>query len=328
MIACLGLLNSLSGYAQDAPRWFQVELLVFSHKGASGDEQFEPTPVLAYPGAGRFLIEPLRVKANLQAYYADSVVDEFGRQLLTELPPRGSARREQSAQVADPNNALVPPADDTPLQPTPFIALPSAQREFTGKAAYMQRSGRYQTLFHQSWAQPVLPQGRALPLILDRSGDTGEWSRLQGSVTVYLSRYLHLETNLWLNTNGDYLPGEWRMPAPPLGPPSLIVEALPEETSAEAFGERWTDSTTASAVDANKESEPGLEEAMGPVYPYRHAVLLQQKRRMRSTEVHYIDHPKLGMVIKLTPLTEEDLEIMAAAEAASGFVLNSPAQGN
>jgi hypothetical protein len=317
----MGLLNGQSGYAQDAPRWFQVELLVFSHKGASGDEQFEPTPVLAYPGAGRFLIEPQRVKANRQAYDADSVVDEFGRQLLTELPPRSSAPRKQSAQVAAPNNVPV-------LQPTPFIALPSAQREFNGKAAYMQRSGRYQTLFHQSWAQPVLSQGRALPLILDRSGDTGEWSRLQGSVTVYLSRYLHLETNLWLNTNGDYLPGEWRMPAPPLGPPSLIVEALPGEPSQEGFGERWTDSSTASAADADNESELGLEQAMGPVYPYRHAVLLQQKRRMRSTEVHYIDHPKLGVVIKLTPLTKENLEIMAAAEAASDFVLNSPAAGN
>ena len=48
---------------------------------------------------------------------------------------------------------------------------------------------------------------------------------------------------------------------------------------------------------------------------------------MRSTEVHYIDHPRLGVVIKITPLTEEDLELMASAEVASGFVLNTPAPG-
>lgn len=303
LIACLGLLISQSGYAQGA-RWFQVELLVFSHEGASDGEQFEATPLLSYPGASRFLIEPQRVKANRQADYPYSAIDEFGRQLLTESAQSGSA-------------------SDTPrsLLPTPFIALPAAQREFNGKAAYMQRSGRYQTLFHQSWAQPVLGKGSALPLILDRSGDTGQWSRLQGSVTLYLSRYLHLETNLWLNTSGDYLPGEWRMPAPPLGPPSLIVETSIDETPG-AFGEQWVESTTASAADG----EP--EQSIGPVYPYRHAVLLQQKRRMRSTEVHYIDHPRLGVVIKITPLTEEDLELMASAEVASGFVLNTPAPGN
>ena len=322
LIACLGLLVSQAGYTQN-PRWFQVELLVFSHEGASDGEQFEPTPLLSYPGAGRFLIEPQRVKANLQAAYPYSVIDEFGRQFLTELPPPGGASdipRRQNTQIADPGTPLTPPANAKPLLPTPFIALPAAQREFNGKAAYMQRSGRYQTLFHQSWAQPVLAQGNALPLILDRSGDTGQWSRLQGSVTLYLSRYLHLETNLWLNTSGDYLPGEWRMPAPPLGPPSLIVETSIDETPG-AFGEQWVESTTGSAADG----EP--EQSIGPVYPYRHAVLLQQKRRMRSTEVHYIDHPRLGVVIKITPLTEEDLEIMASAELASGFVLNSPAAG-
>ena len=324
LIACLGLLISQSSYAQGA-RWFQVELLVFSHEGASDGEQFEPTPLLSYPGASRFLIEPQRVKANMQTAYPYSVIDEFGRQFLTESAPSGSASdipRRQNTQEADPDTALTPPANARPLLPTPFIALPAAQREFNGKAAYMQRSGRYQTLFHQSWAQPVLGKGSALPLILDRSGDTGQWSRLQGSVTLHLSRYLHLETNLWLNTSGDYLPGEWRMPAPPLGPPSLIVETLPEETS-EGFGEQWVAST-----DADGEPELGAEESLGPLYPYRHAVLLQQKRRMRSTEVHYIDHPKLGVVIKITPLTEEDLEIMASDEVASGFVLNTPAAGN
>ncbi len=35
---------------------------------------------------------------------------------------------------------------------------------------------------------------------------------------------------------------------------------------------------------------------------------------MRSTEVHYIDHPLLGVVVKLTPLTGVELEAMARAE--------------
>ena len=57
---------------------------------------------------------------------------------------------------------------------------------------------------------------------------------------------------------------------------------------------------------------PELE--AGPVYPYRHAVLVQQKRRMRSNEVHYIDHPLLGAVIKFTPVTADDLAAIAAEQ--------------
>ena len=41
--------------------------------------------------------------------------------------------------------------------------------------------------------------------------------------------------------------------------------------------------------------------------------LLQQKRKMRSNEVHYIDHPMLGLVIKLTPLDADALMLLAQA---------------
>ena len=44
---------------------------------------------------------------------------------------------------------------------------------------------------------------------------------------------------------------------------------------------------------------------------------LNDKRRMRSEEVHYLDHPMLGLVVKLTPLTEEELEALAAEELAA-----------
>ena len=64
---------------------------------------------------------------------------------------------------------------------------------------------------------------------------------------------------------------------------------------------------------ASREEEPEPE---GPLYPWRHAVTLKQERRMRSTEIHYIDHPMLGVVVKLSPLTEEELLARATAEAA------------
>ena len=58
-------------------------------------------------------------------------------------------------------------------------------------------------------------------------------------------------------------------------------------------------------------------EAVAPVYPYRHAVLLQQTRRMRSGEVNYIDHPMLGAIIKFTPVTAEQLAAIAQEQATT-----------
>lgn len=282
ILASACLLAASTSFAQ-ADRWFRIELLVFSHKSSQSTEQWDATPKLTYPDPARFLIYPDRIAANRKKHPTVSEVDRFGRQTVDAVSKPMSSANASGASAAGPA----------------FVTLPASQQEFRGKAAYMQRSGRYRTLFHEAWVQPVPDKAAALPIIVDQSGDTGQWPLLQGSITIYLSRYLHLKTNLWLNTTGDYLPGVWRMPAPPLGPPSLIIEE-PDDVV------RVWDSAAAQSANAADGAGPDA----GPIYPFRHAVLLQQQRRMRSSEVHYIDNPKLGVVIKITPVTDEELQAL------------------
>lgn len=276
-------------------RWYRVELMVFNHSGGQFAEKWEATPVLSYPEAVRFLRQPGQEQAVLDAQ------------------PTGTATDDTAPAVA--SDGLTAPQDNAapssaPLLPEPFVLLGSSEQEFRGKAAYMQRSGRYRILFHETWLQPVTSRSEALPIVLDQSGDTGQWPELQGSIQLYLSRYLHLETNLWLNTSGDYFPGSWRMPPPPLGPSSAAAE--PQESAPDIRAEYSGE--VAEPWDAIATE---TQETLEPIYPFRHAILLQQKRRMRSSEVHYLDHPVLGVVVKLTPLTAQDLESLARGETAN-----------
>jgi len=338
------ILPALAAQAQpQSERWYRVELLIFAQPGGAGAEQWPATPALHYPSAARFLVDPARVAANTTEYGARGEIGEFGRQIIVLSQPAEPAIPEQDdtgTQDSDggiPRQAPAPPAgaaEETPLPgestgapapttPPPFVTLPAEDLEYRGKAAYMARHGGYRVLFHEAWLQPVGEQAEALPIILDRSGDGGPWPELQGSILLYLARYLHLETNLWLNTQGQYFPGVWQMPPPPLSPPSLIVEE-PEPPPAAVTGAAPAlsplaaldttpaptgESGTADAITG--ESAAGVEET-GPVYPFRHAVTLRQKRRMRSDELHYLDHPMFGLVIKLTPVSEEELADLAA----------------
>lgn len=321
-------------YAQDE-RWFRVELMIFSHQSdsAQSNEVWEPTPLLSYPLESRFLIEPSRIARNLEQFDASSEVDAWGLQTLTINPlvvfdpdaPIDSIETitdtidaEARESVTDPNETGQLHTEPVlPVTPTPFVALKHSELEFRGKAAYMQRTGRYRTLYHETWIQPMADENSALPIILDHSGDDEDWPRLQGSIKFYLARYLHVETNIWLNTTGSYLPGEWRMPAAPLGPKSLTIVYPPEPTPDPNIPELVIEKSFPIGEAASAFEERDIElEPQAPAYPWRHAILLQQKRRMRSTEVHYIDHPLLGMVIKTTPLTDDDLLQRAAAEAA------------
>ncbi|MEM1153664.1 MAG: CsiV family protein [Pseudomonadota bacterium] len=391
LLIAAGLIGGKS-YASEDERWFRVELLVFANNTAPSPgaaltpEQWDATPDLTYPTATRFLIDPERVASNASEFEGDSVLDEYGRQIITppsdeevtneldstliDAADEPSALEAPEEAVADltpapvrptpvyqgeiPEGAILPDAASpvpTELRlPEPFVLLPADYLEFGERANRMRNGGDYTVLFHQSWVQPVTGSSTSLPIVLDHSGDELFWPPLQGTIDIHLARYLEVKTHLWLNTSGDYLPGAWQMPAPPLGPPSLIVE---EEELIDIAGviSELPDASLSSAEDAIESPESdsggealsandlGLESSVtiespgaadevldpnnpasatqqetGPVYPYRHAVLLEQTRRMRSNEVHYIDHPVLGVVVKFTPLDPEELDTIAESQ--------------
>ena len=282
-LVCAALLFPLSTEAK-TDTWYQVELIVFSHPAGNDAEQWDATPNLAYPSASRLL--------------ADEV-----------STPVVISQSEQAAPTA-------------PLQPAAFTILPSSQQALRNKAAAIQRSSRYQILFHEAWNQQMTDQANALPIVLDRSGDGGAWPELQGTIKLYVARYLYLETNLWLNTRGEYLPGSWRMPAPPIGPSSLIFEAPEPELELELEQPQRETITADPAIDLEYQRVPSTlititesAETLEPIYPFRHAVRLHQTRRMRSGEVHYIDHPMLGVIVKITPLPDPRSQATPQAES-------------
>ncbi len=335
-IVVVAALTSNSAVAQDY-RWFRVELLVFTNQaqsepvGAASAEQWDAIPELAYPLAARFLVDPERVARNEAKYAGESLVDKYGRQIIRITKGYASGGGQPPAPVmSEPV-----PAGAGETLPRPFVILAEGYQEFRGKASALQRSGRHSLLFHETWVQAVGPEANSLPIVLDHSGDDQRWPPLQGTVKIFLTRYLHLETNLWLNTPGEYLPGTWQMPAPPFGPPSLVIEeegvvdiaaaiagvqaGAPPTGAAESAG--GATAATADNVPAMNTAggeagqlAAGAEQALGPVYPYRHAVLLEQTRRMRSGEVHYIDHPLLGVIIKFTPVSADELAAIAASQ--------------
>ena len=282
-LVCAALLFPLSTEAK-TDTWYQVELIVFSHPAGNDAEQWDATPNLAYPSASRLL------------------ADEVSTPVVISQP-------EQAAPTA-------------PLQPAAFTILPSSQQALRNKAAAIQRSSRYQILFHEAWNQQMTDQANALPIVLDRSGDGGAWPELQGTIKLYVARYLYLETNLWLNTRGEYLPGSWRMPAPPIGPSSLIFEAPEPELELELEQPQRETITADPAIDLESQRVPSTlititkrAETLEPIYPFRHAVRLHQTRRMRSGEVHYIDHPMLGVIVKITPLPDPRSQATPQAES-------------
>lgn len=333
--------------AAEDPPWYRVELLVLRHTApsAASTEAWPPYPELTYPAHYRFLLDRAAADARLDRYpAATSEVDERGVQILRLTAPAPapdpntpllSARERASialepirpdghvgAAPAGPDATEAPDPNAPPTLPPAFLRL--EERELPTRRL---ANGPYEVLWHSAWLQPLMPADQALPLLLDQSGDPdGErtWPQLQGSVRLYLSRYLHLETDLWLNTEGSYLPAGWRGKTPPLAPPSLHVEVPTGFTLIDGRkGPLLLPALPASGLLADPPGEVPLlaldrplsplpaarDQEQSPVWPWRHSIALRAERRMRSGETHYIDHPLLGVIIRLEPLDSAALKV-------------------
>ena len=251
----------------------------------------------------------------------------------------------ESARVADSNAAPAEPR--RLLKALPYALLEPERLEFADQAQALRDRGQ-RILFHSAWWAPLREGDSPLPLVVDRAADpdTDAWPELQGSIHLYRSRYLHIELDLWLNTPASYLPPGWRIEPAPRPEPSLrgatpdgqpfdpwnpppVLNAGPDTAltgaderpgnpalRGERFSSRPAATDTAFAAGA---LAAGSEDttATGAPWPWKHAIVHRQARRMRSNEVHYLDHPVIGVVVKVRPLSEDNLPLERDHDAAA-----------
>ncbi|MCQ3830657.1 hypothetical protein HXX02_14550 [Microbulbifer elongatus] len=236
---------------------------------------------------------------------------------------------------------------NTPSRGDPLVpALQPATNQLNNKVAALTRDPGYEVLFHKTWRQ-VLQTERNAPAVLINGGDvSGDHHQLEGSVTLSVARYLHLSTDLWLSEWADQSGFDQRQWSPqaagndaPLTAPTGIAvparpRALQPKPAAEFNDEPMglTSTENPGSLQSSGYSEPGRggfsttadravfhgEQAgvdTAPAPPAekiaKRVAVLQEERRLRSGELHYIDHPKLGVLIEVRtvkPSPEDALE--------------------
>ena len=136
---------------------------------------------------------------------------------------------------------------------------------------FINRRQTLRPLVHLAWRQAVPDRDNPEPVYIQSQNsplnpDTlNAIAKLDGTISVTVSRYLHLATNLTYNADG-------------LGREPINL------------------SMTAEPIDSAQPTDLSY-------------MLMQQSRRLRSEELHYLDHPKFGLIVRVDPVvTPEDLE--------------------
>ncbi len=205
-----------------------------------------------------------------------------------------------------------------PARPTAFRLLDVDELKLDADVSRINKAEDLQLLSHFGWRQPGLPQQGALairldqplldriqamneaaalkegqPVEVDNSESVTEKPQIEGTLRLILSRYLHIETDLLLKE--------------PLDGQPMYNDA--QQANVVIFSEPAMPASGAPGRAAQPDLFAMAQENAAQA-PYR-VYFMHQSRRMRSGELHYLDHPLFGMLIKVTPFQPQ----VAQAEA-------------
>ncbi|MCX2981429.1 hypothetical protein EYC98_11200 [Halieaceae bacterium IMCC14734] len=310
MMLCMAWSSSSS--AQHDTNWYQVELLVFNYLTPRTNEKWPIYPELGYPDYMQAL-EDITTDNNaardmefvtLETAAAEPI-DLFWERSLESLWQE-VGELERNAQV------LAPTADSNSTAtavyklsvPAAFSRLPASAQQFRDEVDLIRRSADLHLLYHESWLQPMRGRDRSIAMVLDSDEKRGAYPVLQGSILLHVSRYLHIETDLWVNIEasgqgrGRYL----SPPPPPVQASSTAAWQFRIETSEMDFSMAPDEPLMAgSEVVSAQQLADALALPSSPWYDFAQPVQVTQRRRMRSSEVHFIDHPLVGIIVTVTP---------------------------
>jgi hypothetical protein len=157
-----------------------------------------------------------------------------------------------------------PPAADPLPEEFRYHLLSDDELALRDTRLMLSRLQAYEPLMHFGWVQEAVPDAETAPLPLQRFGTPPEG--LEGTVSLNLSRFLHLGVDLSLAAD------ESRAPAP----------AIPELS-----GGRSADDSAA------------------PRYaPLRYEI--DETRIMKSGETRYYDHPHFGVIARVTRIDQAE----------------------
>ena len=266
---------------QPATQWYQVEVFIFANDdpNAANQESWRTDLGLKYPQ---------RIVRLNEHHIAETPTALPGATAATDT----IAQTNVAVQTNNTTNNTSEELAFTDLEPE--------QMQLNAIAARISRQRYFRPLFHKAWRQPVADRDESSSILIRGGDQYDDHYELEGSINLSVERYLHIKTDLWLSTFVSAAGIEDTLwPVLPRLPIASAAEYVEEDPLQRA------NSALLSTFDANS---PYLNFSHRD-YIVDRTVALRQSRRMRSGELHYIDHPLLGLLVKVTPYDP------AAAEA-------------
>lgn len=250
-------------------RWYQVEIVLFERLDGSHQEETWPKfPDLSGVAEAQQLQQIHPVPGPTP-----------GVQAATELGP-----------LAADNSTAWPVRDRPGGEERPFVLAPASALSLTEEAARLDAGRNRRVLLHLGWNMPVQGEDSPDRIHLFAARALHGRALVDGTLSIHVGRYLHVATNLYA-TKYELTKKPLRLffadrPAPAVRPQGPGPGPWQPELRYPGVG----------------------QPTLAPQWVPTESIAFQGARRMRSNELHYLDHPYFGLLIRFTPYTPAHLE--------------------
>lgn len=314
-----------------AEAWFEVEVYIFERQSQS-TEQWPMAPIetktnraidLISPVVGQAVVSMSNESAPCTLVYDADANSHCAESTSTDTNTTPEMSNGGALAISGPSTAssnavtsyrypsVIPSeigsgSQAYASQGSGPVLLASSQGQFASIISSLSRERGNRSLLHMTWQQPMMGKSGSVPIRLfagkdysasyhfdgrqivqqamvsamqSTNGTTGMMAetsapllpspvwQLDGTLNIYLSHYLYIETALNLRKEGRKL-----MPV--------------------AADEASMNATSTAAAPAKV------------MTPYLMSIPLEQNRRVKSDEIHYLDHPEMGMVIQIRKMAQ------------------------
>lgn len=282
--------------APDGRRWYEVEVVVFTHESLATQVSERP---LADPTRLGWLprLRTLQPASASLAFVFEPVVSMATPDTSAALLPASPLLQTGPVLPLAPEPVFGPvPAPKAARgfrladsSRDPFIALDQRAALLAQDARLLETAAEHRVLWHSTWRQPMLPATQAGAVFVQGGAPYGDRYELEGSVRFSDSGgRVQLDAHLWFSS---FLAGfasegtAWTLPA------------LPQELT-------LVEADSGGAVDA---TQLGTWMSSG-------AWQLRDSRLLTPDTYHYLDNPAIGVLVQMRPYTVPPRDLSGTAE--------------
>jgi hypothetical protein len=190
------------------------------------------------------------------------------------------------SEIPRPSNAIALKARNA--EGNAYKKLTGDELSLHSEKKRLSNSGAYRVLFHEGWMQPVRHTQNPRPIRITGGNilDNGMYE-LDGHIAVGRGTYLHFRPNLFLSKQ-------------------LTADqtAMLKQASSNPPINETEENSAASllTMQASSDAESSLDQNILMDIPEILTVNQDQARRMKSKELHFIDHPLMGILVEIKPV--------------------------